>query len=168
MNLADSLDGRTNALRFPDVAETLSICERQVYKTRCRQSHTGFQGRRLAPFRSGCLRRMAVAKDRALLGAPCRQRAEAFLSALTFWAAASLRFSAYSRISDSPSVGQGKVETGKHERYSTRNKGQSMLGGPGPDTSCFPQNPVALQKPGVKLAGLHPLNHISKSASNAR
>lgn len=32
MNLADSLDGRTNALTVSDVAELLNISERQVYK----------------------------------------------------------------------------------------------------------------------------------------
>ena len=32
MNLADHLDGRTNALTVADVAELLNISERQVYK----------------------------------------------------------------------------------------------------------------------------------------
>ena len=32
MNLADHLDGRTNALTVSDVAELLNISERQVYK----------------------------------------------------------------------------------------------------------------------------------------
>ena len=32
MNLADSMDGRTNALTVSDVAELLNISERQVYK----------------------------------------------------------------------------------------------------------------------------------------
>lgn len=32
VNLADSIDGRTNALTVSDVAELLNISERQVYK----------------------------------------------------------------------------------------------------------------------------------------
>jgi excisionase family DNA binding protein len=32
LNLADSIDGRTNALTVSDVAELLKVSERQVYK----------------------------------------------------------------------------------------------------------------------------------------
>ena len=83
MNLADSIDGRRNALTVSDVAELLNISERQVYKLAAENRIPSFKIGGSVRFDPRRLRRLVAAKNRAVVGPRCRHCArgtQGFLS----------------------------------------------------------------------------------------
>jgi excisionase family DNA binding protein len=72
VNLADSIDGRTNALTVSDVGELLNISERQVYKLAAENRIPSFKIGGSGRFDPAAFRCLAPAKNRALVGPLCR------------------------------------------------------------------------------------------------
>jgi excisionase family DNA binding protein len=75
LNLADSIDGRTNALTVSDVAELLKVSERQVYKLAAENLIPSFKVGGSVRFDPATIAAWLRQKNRTLIGSPCRHLA---------------------------------------------------------------------------------------------